>query len=166
MTFSNALQPVEVAAAVGIGLILLMALGYLVVHAARLAREVGLGAVRAAFAALALGGALLGAYVAWRLTAAGGSAPVTLRVEPAGLMYRSSSQPDVVVSWTEIEALTRVHGGGRDAWVLTAGQRELSWDDSVSEAVKLQNLILERAKLDQRRRDGAEGESWTVVFTR
>lgn len=166
MTFTNTLQPVELVSALGIGLILLMALGYLLVHAARLARDLGLGAVRAAFAVLLLGGALLLGYVGWRVTQRGPLGGVTLRVEPAGLLHRSSGAPDVLVSWSEIDALVRTHASGRDTWVLEAGSRQLAWDDSIRDASRLQDLVLQRAELLHREREGQGEESWTARWTR
>lgn len=166
MTFTNTLQPVELVSAIGIGLILLMALGYLLVHAARLAKELGVGGVRAAFAALALAGALLLGYVGWRLAGRGPAGAVTLRVEPAGLLYRSSGVPEVLVAWGEIHVLTRQHAGGRDFWIAETRDRQLAWDDSVADALRLQNLVLERAKLLHREREGEGEASWTARWTR
>lgn len=165
MTFTNTLQPVELVSAIGIGLILLMALGYLLVHAARLAKELGVGGVRAAFLVLALASALLMGYVGWRLGGRGPAGAVTLRVEPAGLLYRSSGVPEVLVAWSEIRMLTRQHAGGRDYWIAEAGDRQLGWDDSVNDAVQLQNLVLERSGLLHREREGDDA-SWTARWTR
>lgn len=166
MTFTNTLQPVELVSAIGIGLILLMALGYLLVHAARLAKELGVGGVRTAFVGLALAGAVLLGYVGWRLAGRGPAGAVTIRVEPAGLLYRSTGVPEVLVAWGEIRMLTRQHADGRDSWIAEAGERQLTWDDSVSDAVRLQNLVLERARLLHREREGEGEATWTARWTR
>lgn len=165
MTFTNTLQPVELLSAAGIGLILLMALGYLLVHAVRLSRELGVGGLRAAFAALALAGALLLGYVGWRLAGRGPAGAVTLRVEPAGLLCRTSAGPEVLIGWSEIRVLTRQHSGGRDLWTVDTGERQVAWDGSLSEPVRLQDLVLERAGLLHRERAGGDA-AWTVRWTR
>lgn len=166
MTFSNTLQPAELASALGLGLLLLMALGAMLVHAPRLVRAVGPGAFRTAFLTLLLGGALLLGYLAFRFWGPGLAARVALRVEPAGLLVQTSGSPNVLVAWSEIRALVRNHADGRDAWVLETAARQVGWDDSVRDAVRLQDLVLQRSGLLHRDLEGSGQPSWTARWTR
>ena len=166
MTFSNTLQPAELASALGLGLILLIALGAMLVHAPRLVRDVGQAAFRTAFLTLLLGEALLLGYGAVRLWGPGLTGRITLGVESAGLLVRTSGSAGVLVAWSEVRALVRTHAEGRDTWVLETATRQVGWDDSVGHATRLQDLILERAGLLHRDLEGSGKPLWTARWTR
>lgn len=163
MTFTNTLQPLEAVSAAGLVALLGLVAMLLVRHAPRLET----GQVRAG-AALLLA-ALLGllGYVGFRWAGGGAPAVIEVRVTPRGLRYRQGRGHPVALPWERVDGLSRYHTPEGDEWTLRAGEQSLSWDDSVVGAVRLQNLILQRARLGRReRREGFREGTWSVHWTR